>query len=29
MGDSRLAKKEQENFDSLLQSVHFEVSEEK
>ena len=29
MGDTRLAKKEQANFDSLLHSVHFEVSEEK
>jgi len=28
MGDSRLAEKEQENFDSLLQSVRFESSEE-
>ena len=28
MGDARLAEKEQENFDSLLQSVRFESSEE-
>jgi hypothetical protein len=28
MGDARLAEKEQENFNSLLQSVRFESSEE-